>query len=179
MSLKTISITEAKSLIADGARFVDIREADEHARENIPGAAHHALSRLPAEIEPGAAAIIFHCKAGSRTAANAPRLSASARCEAYILEGGIEAWKAAGEPVSVDASQPIEIMRQVQITAGSLTLLGVLLGWLVHPGFYALSGLVGAGLTFAGISGTCMMSSVLQKMPWNRQAELTPTRQVA
>ena len=85
-----------------------------------------------------------------------------------MLEGGLDAWKKAGLPVSLDRSQPIDIMRQVQIAAGSLVLLGVVLGAFVSPNFYALSGFVGAGLTFAGISGFCGMARVLGAMPWNQ-----------
>jgi len=40
----------------------------------------------------------------------------------------------------------------------------------VSPWFFALSGFVGAGLTFAGLSGTCAMASLLAVMPWNRRA---------
>ena len=61
-------------------------------------------------------------------------------------------------------------MRQVQIVAGSLVLTGVVLGALVSPGFYALSGFVGAGLLFAGASGFCGMARLLAFMPWNRRA---------
>ena len=61
-------------------------------------------------------------------------------------------------------------MRQVQIAAGSLVLLGVLLGAFVAPAFYALSGFVGAGLLFAGASGFCGMARLLAAMPWNRRA---------
>ena len=100
---------------------------------------------------------------------NAARLAAAAGCEAYILEGGIDAWKKAGLPVAVDRGQPIEIMRQVQITAGALVLAGVLLGIWVAPAFLALSGFVGAGLMFAGISGWCGMAKLLGLMPWNRR----------
>ena len=64
---------------------------------------------------------------------------------------------------------PISIMRQVQIVAGTLVLLGVLLGWLVSPWFFALSAFVGAGLTFAGISGTCAMANLLGFLPYNRR----------
>jgi hypothetical protein len=46
----------------------------------------------------------------------------------------------------------------------------VLLGWLVAPGFFALAGLVGAGLVFAGISGFCGMARLLARLPWNRAA---------
>jgi hypothetical protein len=60
-------------------------------------------------------------------------------------------------------------MRQVQIAAGSMIVLGVVLGMLVAPGFYLLSGFVGAGLVFAGVTGTCGLASVLRLMPWNRE----------
>jgi hypothetical protein len=84
---------------------------------------------------------------GARTAGYADRLSAKAGlCEAYTIEGGLDAWKRAGLPVTADRRQPLELARQVQIAAGSLVVLGVLLGSLVSPWLYALSGFVGAGL---------------------------------
>jgi rhodanese-related sulfurtransferase len=86
-----------------------------------------------------------------------------------MLEGGIEGWKQAGLPAVLDKSRPIEINRQVMIAAGSLVLIGVLLGAIVRPEFYALSGLIGAGLVFAGVSGFCGMTKLLELMPWNRQ----------
>jgi rhodanese-related sulfurtransferase len=59
-------------------------------------------------------------------------------------------------------------MRQVQIAAGSLVLLGLILGTWVAPGWIAISGFVGAGLVFAGVSGFCGMARLLAVMPWNR-----------
>jgi len=171
--LKTISPTRAAELLRQGAVLIDIREADERAREHIPGAQHHALSRIDQThpLHAGDQALIFHCRSGMRTKGNAGRLAAATpACETYILEGGIDAWKKAGLPVAVDRKQPIEIMRQVQIAAGSLVLAGVILGATVAPGFYALSGFVGAGLVFAGISGFCGMARLLALMPWNKRA---------
>jgi hypothetical protein len=49
-------------------------------------------------------------------------------------------------------------------------LIGVLLGAFVSSGFYVLSGLIGAGLVFAGVSGFCGMAKLLALMPWNRVA---------
>jgi rhodanese-related sulfurtransferase len=167
MTLPTIDPIDAKRLIDEGAVLVDIREPDEHARERVPGARNTPLSRLG--TLPDASAIVFHCRSGARTSANAARLGAAASCQAYILEGGIDAWKKAGLPVDADRGQPIEIMRQVQIVAGSLVLLGVLLGLSVAPAFLALSGFVGAGLVFAGLSGWCGMARLLAVMPWNRR----------
>jgi rhodanese-related sulfurtransferase len=171
--LRTISPERAADLVRSGAVLVDIREADEYAREHIPGARHHALSRVDRNtpVHAGDDVLIFHCRSGARTKGNAARLAATAQtCEAYILDGGLEAWKKAGLPVALDRSQPIDILRQVQIAAGSLVLLGVVLGALVAPAFYALSGLVGAGLLFAGVSGYCGMARLLAVMPWNRRA---------
>jgi len=175
-TLKAITPERAAELIRAGAALVDIREADEHARERIPGARHHALSRLDMErpASPGDKLVIFHCRSGARTQANAPRLAAAAPgCEAYLIEGGLDAWKKAGLPVVLDRRQPIEIMRQVQIAAGSLVLLGMVLGAFVSPAFYALSAFVGAGLVFAGVTGFCGMAKALALMPWNRRQNVS------
>lgn len=168
MTLPTITPSDAKRRIAQGATLIDIRDAGEHARERIAEARNIPLSALTG-LDGVKVPVIFHCRAGKRTADNAGRLQAASSCEAYILEGGIEAWKQAGLPVITDRSQPIEIGRQVLIAAGSLVLLGVLLGSLVQPQFYALAGLVGAGLVFAGISGWCGLAKLLGLMPWNRR----------
>lgn len=61
-------------------------------------------------------------------------------------------------------------MRQVQIAAGGLILIGVVLGYAVNSSFFLLSGFVGVGLMFAGISGFCGMARLLDKMPWNQRA---------
>jgi len=172
-ALKTISPQDAADLVHHGAVLIDVRDADEHAREHIPGARHHALSRIDVEtpVRAGDDILVFHCRSGARTSGNAGRLAAAAQnCQAYILEGGLDAWKKAGLPVRLDRKQPIEIMRQVQIVAGTLILLGVLLGAFVAPGFYALSAFVGAGLLFAGLSGFCGMARLLALMPWNKRA---------
>ncbi len=170
MTLATLSPADTRAAIAAGARLIDIRGTDEHARERIPGATNVPLDRigdLPRDGRP----VVFHCKSGMRTAANAALLGAAAGgAPAYILEGGIDAWRQAGQPMHADRSQPLEIMRQVQITAGALVLTGVLLGTFVAPGFFGLSAFVGAGLMFAGVTGWCGMANLLRVMPWNRRA---------
>ena len=172
MSIRSVTPEQARQLVADGAVLLDVREADEYARERIPLARNVSLAALSqaSALTNGARALIFHCRSGARTSANASRLAAAAAgCDAYILEGGLDAWKRAGLPVLMDAKQPMEIMRQVQITAGGLVVLGVVLGATVLPMFYGLAALIGAGLMFSGISGTCAMANVLRRMPWNRR----------
>lgn len=165
---KTISPEEAQRRIEAGAVLIDIRNPDEYARAHIPCAKNLPLTQI-SRID-GAPEVIFHCKSGMRTAANAQALKAATDAPVFLLEGGLDAWQKAGLDCNIDKKQPIEIIRQVQIGAGSLVLLGVLLGFLVSPVFFGLSAFVGAGLVFAGVSGFCGMAKVLALMPWNRRA---------
>ncbi len=170
MTMRTLSPIEARAAINGGARMIDIRDADEHARERIPGAINLPLEQI-LDLPRDSAPVVFHCRSGMRTSANADRLTAAAGdVPAYLLEGGIDAWRRAGQAIITDRSQPLEIMRQVQITAGSLVLAGLLLGLFVAPGFFGLSAFVGAGLVFAGATGWCGMATLLRLMPWNRRA---------
>lgn len=163
--------------VADGLKsgkfhLIDIREADEFAREHIGGAVSIPLSQVEqadVKIEAGRTAV-FHCKSGMRTEANCARLASRINGDALLLDGGLDAWKKAGLPVRDNAKAPLPMNRQVQITAGTLVLAGVLVGGFIHPAGYALSGFIGAGLIFAGASGWCGMANVLAAMPWNRTA---------
>ena len=170
MSLRSISAEQAKALMDAGAVMIDIREADEHAREYIPQSQSQPISTLPESLGMGhATQVIFHCRSGMRTSTHADRLASTVSCEAYMIEGGLDAWKKAGLPLRVDRKQPLEIMRQVQLAAGGLVVLGVVLGSAVSPWFYGIAGFVGAGLMFAGATGFCGMARALQYMPWNRR----------
>ena len=157
MSLSRISPAEALRLLQQGAILIDVREADEHAREKIAGAHHLPLSRLDeAELAlHEGKPVIFHCKSGARTVGNTSRLAqkAGGSCEAFVIEGGLDAWKKAGLPVAVDRRHPIELQRQVQIAAGSLAFFGTMLGLFVSPWFLAVPAFVGAGLMVAGATG--------------------------
>lgn len=169
MTITTIVPVAARQMLDDGARLVDIRDADEFAREHIPGATNLPLGRIGA-LPTASAPVIFHCRSGMRTAANAQALAdAAAGSPCYIVEGGIDAWRNAGLPTEIDRSQPLEVMRQVQLAAGGLVLLGVILGFLVDSAFFALSAFVGAGLMMAGATGWCGMAKLLAQMPWNRR----------
>ena len=172
MSLPTLKPDEARRLLDKGAILIDIREADEHAREKIPGTHNLPLSNLDEAdfaVHQGKP-VVFHCKSGARTRANAQRLAGKLgeTCDAFIVEGGLDAWRKAGLPVVRDRQRPLELQRQVQIGAGSLALFGTLLGLLVSPWFFAVPAFVGAGLTTAGLTGFCGMARILMRAPWNR-----------
>lgn len=168
MTLPVISPAEARKMVAGGARLIDIRSPDEFARARIPGSENRPIDAMGRVGD--APAVVYHCRSGMRTAANASRLAAVSDCPAYLLEGGLDAWRAAGMPVTEDRKAPLEIMRQVQITAGTLVVIGVILGLTVQPAFFGLSAFVGAGLVFAGSTGWCGMAKLLAAMPWNRRA---------
>ena len=157
------------------AILVDVREADENARERIQGAQLAPLStfnpgQVRAMVKPGQR-LVMHCKSGRR-ASDAARMMAefaSAGLAISSMTGGIEGWKAEKFPVVLNKTvSKISVMRQVQIVIGLGVLAGAALAWFVHPAFIAIPAFFGAGLTFAGVSGTCALASIIGKMPWNK-----------
>lgn len=105
-----------------------------------------------------------------RTNSNCDRLAAHVGEPAYVLDGGLDGWKKAGLATRADRKAPLEIMRQVQITAGSIVVAGAILAATVNPAFIWLSAFIGAGLAvFAGSTGWCGMAKMLAVMPWNRK----------
>lgn len=165
----------AEKLKTGAAALVDVREPDEFAREHVPGARSLPLSAL---LGPGGQAagltldpaveVVFHCKSGLRTATNCARLAAIVTGPASTMEGGLEAWKSAGLPITTDAKAPLELNRQVQIVIGAAVLIGVTLALVVDPAFLAVPAFFGAGLLFAGVSGWCGLARLLALAPWNR-----------
>ena len=97
------------------------------------------------------------------------------------MEGGTLACEAANLPV-VRGQKAISLERQVRIAAGSLVLIGAILGFWVDPYWIALAAFVGAGLIFAGITDTCGMAMLLARMPWNQvpaEDSITPVAKTA
>jgi len=172
--MPSINAIEARARLASGAAvLVDVREPSEHARERIPGAVSMPLSCFDAEPlratfgSKGAPAVIFHCQGGQRTARSAEQLR-NCGVRSYVLEGGLNAWKDSGLGTVIDRTKPIELQRQVQIAAGSLVLVGLMLSLSLSSWLLAIPAFVGSGLVFAGISGWCGMAKLLAVMPWNR-----------
>lgn len=85
-----------------------------------------------------------------------------------MLEGGTAAWSAAGLPLVTTTKSRFSLERQVRLIAGLLVLVAVVLSKTVSPAWIYLAALVGAGLTFAGLTDICMMAGLLTRMPWNQ-----------
>ncbi len=176
MPLSLITPKEAAHLVQQGALLVDIRSSDEYAREHIHSTKNIPFEKLSKDTlskeivgSDAEQTVIFYCRSGMRTKTNAERLANAVEGKAFILEGGIDAWKSVNLPVLKDASQPLALQRQVQIGAGSLALGGFILGITVSPYFHFVSGFVGAGLLLAGLTGFCGMANILMRMSWNKR----------
>ena len=106
--LTPLSARDVAARIETGrAVLVDIREPAEFAQEHLPGAVSAPLSTfeqahlgITADAE-----VIFMCRSGARTGANCDRLAARVDGPAYVLDGGLMSWKAAGLPVSAGATR--------------------------------------------------------------------------
>lgn len=109
------------------------------------------------------------CQSGKRSSRAAEEFLAAGYDNIINVLGGTQEWQAAGLPIEQN-QQVISLERQVRIAAGTVTLLGILLAYLIHPFFLLVVIFVGAGLVFAGISDTCGMGLLLSRMPWNRSS---------
>ncbi len=171
--LKTVDALTLKRLIDQQAVIlVDVREPAEHAGERIPGSILVPLSNFdPAKVPVDRTkSTILYCRSGNRSAQAAQKLFAAGFDSVSHLSCGIGAWKEAGYATIVNKDAPISLMRQVQIAAGFLVFTGTVLGVVVSPWWLILSGFVGAGLMFAGITDTCAMAMLLAKLPYNQRA---------
>ena len=155
---------------AGDAILIDVREPFEFHAEHIAGAVSRPLGQLDCDAlrsDLNGKRLIFYCRTGRRSH---EAMQAFADAEhASHMAGGLVAWKQAAFPTERHASAPkLDVMRQVQVTAGSLVVIGVGLGAFVSPWLLILAGFVGCGLVFAGLSGWCGMAKLLGRMPWNR-----------
>ncbi|MEY4431010.1 MAG: hypothetical protein RLZZ533_946 [Cyanobacteriota bacterium] len=158
----------AEQLGRQRVAVIDVREPMEYASGHIAGSLNIPLSRLHrAELPPGP--LVLVCQSGNRSAKGIQTLLERGHGPAISdLQGGLPTWQHAGLPVRRLNNAPLPLMRQVQIAAGSLVLLGLILSHTVAPAWIILTWFVGAGLVFAGVSGFCGMARLLAVMPWNR-----------
>jgi rhodanese-related sulfurtransferase len=158
----------ARQLESGAIGVIDVREPMEFAGGHIAGSLNVPLARL-ADTQLPDGPLVLVCQSGNRSLQGCRRLLERQPSRLLLdLEGGIPAWQQAGLPLLRQANAPLPLMRQVQIAAGSLVLLGLILSHTVAPAWIALTWFVGAGLCFAGISGFCGMARLLAAMPWNR-----------
>ncbi len=178
-TLNLVSATQAAACDPAAIDLIDVRTPGEFAAVHAKPARLMPLDRLdPAAVAaarhgaPGTPIYII-CKSGRRAATAAEKFIAAGIADVAVIDGGTDAWIAAGLPV-VRGQGVISLERQVRIAAGLLVLAGAVLAFTVHPWFIGLSAFVGAGLAFAGLTDTCGMGMLLAKMPWNKNAACKP-----
>ncbi|HKZ05770.1 MAG TPA: rhodanese-like domain-containing protein [Methylomirabilota bacterium] len=173
----TITPAELHELRRHGAAplLVDVRSPIEFEGERIDGSLSVPLETLDARLHelPEQADVVVVCRTGVRATIAAETLGRAGR-RSRVLEGGVLAWRSAKLPLRVGRKR-LPVDRQVQLIAGSMVLTGVALGTVVNPWFLGLAAFFGAGLTFAGATGTCGLALVLMKMPWNRPLATPPS----
>ncbi len=160
----------AEQLQAGSVSVIDVREPMEYASGHIAGSTNIPLARLGrTPLPPGP--LVLVCQSGNRSGKAMTQLQQQGHPQLVAdLEGGLPSWQQAGLPLKRLKGAPLPLMRQVQIAAGVLVLLGLILSNTVAPAWILLTWFVGAGLIFAGISGFCGMARLLAVMPWNRVA---------
>jgi rhodanese-related sulfurtransferase len=155
----------------ESLQIVDVRSGGEFAGGRIAGAKLLPLADLASrqhELD-REKPVVCVCQSGRRSACARDQLIQLGGFNVASLTGGMNAWLQAGLPMEKDARAPWALERQVRVTAGGLVLLGLGLGWFVHPLFFSLSAFVGAGLVFAGLTDWCGMGLLLARAPWNRR----------
>ena len=154
-------------------RLIDVRTPGEFEAEHIAGAYNVPLDTLGEhgpEIRAGVAEpVVLVCRSGQRARKAEEALKAAGMTNLHVLDGGMSAWTAAGQPVRRGAPR-MSLERQVRIAAGTLAAAGGVLALFVNPLFAALPAFVGSGLVFAGVTDTCAMGMLLAKLPYNRPA---------
>jgi rhodanese-related sulfurtransferase len=157
---------------AEGARLVDVRTPGEYAAVHIAGGCNIPLDGLGEHLEglrQSSGPVLLVCQSGARARRAEEQLRRAGVRGLRLLDGGIAAWIAAGQPV-IRGTRRLSLERQVRIASGALAALGGALALTVSPWFALVPTFVGGGLVFAGLTDTCGMALLLARLPYNRAA---------
>ena len=154
------------------AQVVDVRTPAEFESVHIPGSFNVPLDVLRSHkadvVSKLENDVVLVCRSGQR-ASQAQQILSSAGTAARVLQDGILDWEQQGYVVD-RGRQRWDLERQVRLVAGSIVLSSVV-GSIAVPKAKWIAAAIGGGLTFAAVSNTCAMTTVLSKLPYNRGAE--------
>jgi rhodanese-related sulfurtransferase len=174
--MKTISPLELQNILATqpASTIIDVRTPVEFAEVHVPQARSVPLDELkPGSLQlPKDQRVYLLCRSGQRATKAADKFAKEGFSQPVVVEGGTLAWIEANLPVTRGTVKVISLERQVRIAAGAIVLVGVLLARFVNFNFIWLSGFVGAGLIFAGITDFCGMGLLIARLPWNKRKSL-------
>lgn len=167
----TVTVSELRNDTSARTLLVDVRSSTEFASGHIPGAVNIPMDQIEARLDDlgRELPLVLVCQAGKRARMTAGLLEPCGR-QITVLEGGTKAWIEAGFPVVASVKTRWSLERQVRLGAGLMVLTGAILALTLNSHWVFFCGLVGLGLSFAGLTDICAMGIVLEKMPWNRQS---------
>jgi rhodanese-related sulfurtransferase len=164
---------------SDDVVVVDVRTPGEFEAIHLAHAVNIPLGDIASRVDEVRAlqssgkTIVLSCRTAARSHQAQERLASLGVTDVAILDGGIVAWEADGNPVVRDVIR-WDLERQVRLVAGSIVALSILASVFV-PGARFVAGFVGAGLVFAAVSNTCAMAHVLSRLPYNRPKKVVDT----
>ena len=173
MAFEVNDASFVSKLAEQGAVLLDVRSPAEFRQVHVEGAINLPLEKVSEAAvkkilqEKASSVVVLLCAAGTRARKAAEQLE-QADLKLVVITGGTNACLQLNIPVIRGENKTISIERQVRIAAGFITFAGVVLGFTVHPNFFYLSGFIGAGLMFAGITDWCGMGLLIAKAPWNK-----------
>lgn len=156
--------------------ILDVRTPEEYEKERIKGSIDMPLAFIEtredrvAKLLKGKEVLII-CRSGRRAELAKQILAPHTEIDRLIVyPGGILEYKKEF-PDQIETQKitfTLPIMRQVQIAAWGLIVLFTLLALTLNVNFLYWALFVWSWLLFAGLSWTCMMATVLWKLPFNR-----------
>ncbi len=167
-----LDAAELKDLMAAPTppRVLDVRTAGEFQTSHICGSYNVPLDLLREHRDEIRShlddEVVLVCRSGQRAAQAQAALRDAGLGNVHVLDGGINAWESRGFPVNRGAAR-WDLERQVRLVAGTIVALSVLASVLV-PGLKWVALAIGAGLAIAAITNTCLMGTMLAKLPYNR-----------
>lgn len=111
---REISLQDAPACILSADALIDVREADEFAAGHLAGAINiprglleFKLSATPA-LEPRDLKVVLYCKTSGRAALAAQAMQSMGYLNVASIDGGYDAWLAAGKSVVKPAQDSFE-----------------------------------------------------------------------
>jgi rhodanese-related sulfurtransferase len=170
--IKHVSVHKVNEMLDAGGecQVIDVREFSEFDSERIADARFLPLSNFEKHADEidHAKPVYLMCRSGNRAKKAAEKLLHRGFTDVHVVDGGMLAWTEADLPIVKGESKTWSLERQVRFTAGLIVLTGTVLGFLLTPFLFLVSGLIGAGLVFSALTDTCGMGMMLARMPWNQ-----------
>jgi rhodanese-related sulfurtransferase len=166
---------------SDAVRVLDVRTPAEFEATHIPGSYNVPLDTLREHRDDIRrhldSDVVLVCRSGNRAEQAEQALRGAGLANVHVLDGGMLAWQQLGGPVR-RGRQRWDLERQVRFVAGLVVLAGTL-GSLIAAPLLWLAVVIGAGLTVAALTNSCLLSLLLAKLPYNRGAACDATQVVA